>query len=424
MIKFIIRGLLRDRHRSLFPFLIVTIGVWIAVFMQAYMNGVLSDMVDYNARYATGHVKVMSRAYAENADQLPNDLALTGVSNLMQRLQQEYPDMTWVRRIQFGGLLDIPDENGETRAQCMVIGMGVDLLSPSSSEINTLNIANSLVSGRMPREAGEILISVDMAEKLGVQPGDVATLLSSSMYGSMVIYNFSVVGTLRFGVQMMDRGAMIADVTDVQAALDMQDATGEIIGYLPNRVYDDLTCQNIVHKFNTEYERDTSEYAPVMGTLKELSNLSGYLDMASSFSSIIVAVFMLVMSVVLWNAGLLGGLRRYGEVGVRLAIGENKSHIFRTMIYESMAIGLFGSIAGTVFGLGCAYWMQVKGLDISNLMKNVNMMIPTIFRARITPATYYIGFFPGLLATVLGTALAGIGIYRRQTASLFKELEA
>jgi len=89
-----------------------------------------------------------------------------------------------------------------------------------------------------------------------------------------------------------------------------------------------------------------------------------------------------------------------------------------------MAIGLFGSIAGTVFGLGCAYWMQVKGLDISNLMKNVNMMIPTIFRARITPATYYIGFFPGLLATVLGTALAGIGIYRRQTASLFKELEA
>jgi len=28
-----------------------------------------------------------------------------------------------------------------------------------------------------------------------------------------------------------------------------------------------------------------------------------------------------------------------------------------------------------------------------------------------------------LLATVIGTMLAGIGIYRRQTASLFKELE-
>jgi putative ABC transport system permease protein len=31
---------------------------------------------------------------------------------------------------------------------------------------------------------------------------------------------------------------------------------------------------------------------------------------------------------------------------------------------------------------------------------------------------------PGLLSTVIGTMLSGVGIYRRQTAKLFKELEA
>jgi putative ABC transport system permease protein len=57
-------------------------------------------------------------------------------------------------------------------------------------------------------------------------------------------------------------------------------------------------------------------------------------------------------------------------------------------------------------------------------MKNATMMVPAIFRAQITPTTYYIGFIPGLFSTILGTALSGYGIFKRNTARLFKELEA
>ena len=51
------------------------------------------------------------------------------------------------------------------------------------------------------------------------------------------------------------------------------------------------------------------------------------------------------------------------------------------------------------------------------------MMLPNVVRARITPFTFVIGFLPGMLATFLGTAISGIGIYKRQTSELFKELE-
>lgn len=423
MIKYIIKGLLRDHHRSLFPIIMVTIGVFITVFFQAFMGGILTEMVDSTARFSSGHVKIMSRAYAENEDQVPNDLALTGVDVIMRDLKAEYPDMTWVKRIKYGGLLDIPDEKGETRAQGTVAGMGVDLLSPGSPEIKTLNIAKSIVSGRMPEKSGEILISDDMAKELDISLGDYATLISSGMFGSMAIYNFQVVGTVKFGIPMMDRGAMIADIRDIQQALNMENAAGEILGYLPQGVYNDEACAEIVEKFNARYADNDSEYAPVMGKLKELSNLSDYLALANNMASTIAILFVIIMSIVLWNSGLLGGLRRYGEVGLRLAIGERKGHIYSSLLYESVAIGLVGSIIGTAIGLVAAYWMQTKGWDFSGAMKNVNMMIPLVFRAKITSATYYIGFFPGLIATVLGTALAGIGIYRRQTASLFKELE-
>ncbi len=423
MIRFIINGLLRDHHRSLFPIIIVSIGVWITVFMQAYLTGVLGDMVDTTARFSTGHVKIMSRAFAENKDQIPNDLALMGVEQIMADMQSEYPEMTWVKRISFGGLLDIPNSDGETRSQAPVMGIGIDLLSPGSTEIHTMNVTKSVVRGRMPSKPGEILISDLLAEKLDVNLGDAATLLSSTMYGSMTMHNFIIVGTIKFGIMAMDRGAIILDVNDVQLALNMEDAAGGILGYLPNRIYDDNTAREIVERFNQKYENVDDEFAPVMGKLVELSSLGDYLNYAGSVTGIMVLIFVVIMSIVLWNAGLLGGLRRYGEVGIRLAIGEPKGHIYRSLIYESIFIGLVGSVIGTGLGLGCAYWLQVKGLDISAFMKSSNMMMPNIFRAAITEETYYIGFYPGLFSTVLGTMLSGVGIYKRQTAQLFKELE-
>ena len=44
-------------------------------------------------------------------------------------------------------------------------------------------------------------------------------------------------------------------------------------------------------------------------------------------------------------------------------------------------------------------------------MKSSKMMIPSVFRANITTPAYYLGFIPGLISVVLGTALSGIGAH-------------
>ena len=87
MIKFLIKGILRDRSRSLFPVLMVSAGVFLTVLLYSWIQGVVEDMVDVNARFDTGHVKIMTRAYKESADQIPNYLALLGVDNLLEQLQ-------------------------------------------------------------------------------------------------------------------------------------------------------------------------------------------------------------------------------------------------------------------------------------------------------------------------------------------------
>jgi putative ABC transport system permease protein len=205
-------------------------------------------------------------------------------------------------------------------------------------------------------------------------------------------------------------------------ALDMEGAASEVLGYFKTNRYDKELAIDVVSRFIPGSNTD-DQFSPVMITLRDQNGLSGMVDYMDMVTGIVIFIFVLAMSLVLWNAGLLGGLRRYGEVGVRLAMGESKGHVYRSLLAESVLIGLIGSVIGTAAGLILSYWTQNNGIDVSGFMKNASMMMPGVFRTEVTTTAFYVGFVPGLFATVIGTALAGIGIYKRKTAQLFKELE-
>jgi putative ABC transport system permease protein len=222
----------------------------------------------------------------------------------------------------------------------------------------------------------------------------------------------------------MDTGAMLADISDVQYALDMADASGEILGFFPKMLFDEQAALALKTDFNATFTKAEDEFSPTMITILDQNGLGEYLALAKSWVGMFVVMFIGIMSIVIWNAGLMSGIRRYGEVGVRLAIGEPKGHVYGSLLVESLMIAIVGSTVGTTVGLGVSYLLQEVGLDVSAMMQGATMMMSNVMRARVTPAAAVIGFVPGLVGTVLGTMMAGIGIFRRQTARLFKELEA
>jgi len=198
MIKFLLKGLIRDKSRSRLPVIVVALGVMLTVLLHAYLKGFMGDTIEMNARFSYGHVRVMTKAYAENMNQVPNDMALLGAGKLLTGLRNQFPEMEWAQRIQFGGLIDAPDENGETKAQGPALGIGLDLLSAGIRESERLDLSKSIVRGKMPEKRGEVLISEAFSVKLKVNPGEKITLIGSTMNGSMTIYNFIISGTLSF----------------------------------------------------------------------------------------------------------------------------------------------------------------------------------------------------------------------------------
>jgi len=420
MLLFLAKGLFRDRSRSLFPLLTVAIGVSLVVLLDAYQRGAMSGMFRAMSSFVTGHLRVTTRAYSKAGADASNELALLGVDSIMAGLRHDFPEVTWTPRTRFGGLVDVPDPTGNTRVQSPAAGLAIDL-SETSPEREILRLEKSLASGRLPSQPGELLLSDDFARRLGLKLGDRLTLVSSTMNGSVATWNFVLSGTVRFGVSAMDRAAMVADLKDIQQALDMEDAADEVLGFLPRDQYDDKLASRLAAQYNAGHASE-DEYAPQMETMRTASGLGSMFSLLDWAAALILIIFIVAMSVVLWNAGLMGSLRRYGEIGVRLAIGESKGAVYRSLLAEAFLVGLVGAAIGTAIGLGVSLYLQEVGFNIAGMMRNSTMVIDDVIRARIAPTSYVIGFLPGLLATFLGAAISGLGVYKRQTAILAKEL--
>ena len=426
MINFLLKGIIRDKSRSLFPIIIVALSVAMIIFFQGFMTGIMNGFFKGTSVVSTGHVKIMTRAYNEESQLLPNDLALVETDDLLVQLNQEYSDYFWTPRINFAGLLDVPDENGETLAQSPVFVVGIDIFSPHSRQIEIWELERKLLKGNLPQKANEVLLSTRLSKRLNLNPGEIVTFIGSTMHGAFTTFNFTVVGIFSLNMGPVDKEMMLLDISGARLALDMENAASEILGYSHSLYFKDPATVDLREEYNFSHSDSTDIFSPMMLALRDSNQMGTMVDMNNAIMLIILSVFMIIVMIVLWNMGLMSGLRRYGEIGMRLAIGESKGQVYRAMVSEALIIGFIGTIFGTIIGLGLTYYLQEVGLDYTKALESLsstNIILPNVFYAKVTPDLFYIGFLPGVLATVLGTMLAGRAIYKREMAQLFKELE-
>jgi len=484
VIRFLAKGLIRDRSRSLFPLLAIIITVTLVIFGIGFMEGAMNNLLQSTAVISSGHVKVVTKAYKKESTQLPNDLALFDTKNIIQTLSDMYPDYFWTPRITFGGLLDIPDEMGETKEQAPVFALGLDFFSERSRQVEIWELEKYLISGRLPKDIDDALVSTKLAKQLSVSVGSSVTLIGSTMDNAFTTYNFNIVGTFDLNKGQADRQMMLVDISGARQALDMTDAASEIFGFHNSLYYNDEEAVTIRKHFNLTYSdsiaqilrneesydalsymagwnkisnvekrnlprqrtnalsdnqmydnaeewedlsvEDPAIFTPIMIALRDSNQLASMVDFSNVAMGVMAGIFLVIVMIVLWNMGLMNGLRRYGEFGLRLAIGESKGQVYRSMISEAVLIGFVGTLVGTILGVSLTYYVQEFGIDYSEALNQIStgtLVMTNVFYAKVTPELYYIGFIPGVLATVLGTMLAGLAIYKREMSQLFKELE-
>jgi putative ABC transport system permease protein len=432
MIRWILQGILRDKNRSLFPFLVVTAGVALVVFTVGFMEGVFMGMIDTTANLDTGHLRLVNKPFYDEEHLNPMDRALTAQNEIRNWLKENSdPKIKWAPRIRWGAIADVPDENGETKSQTPIIGMALDLLSPDSEEIGRLDLSNSLVEGNVPRGPKEILLGYELARTLDVGLGQTITLLGQTFDGGLATDNYKVAGLVRFGVFAMDKKMALIDLKDAQDSFYMEDTVTDWLGFLPSHVSSKeyKTFKNeLQSRLNTLKLHPPDDWAkddvPIVLSVLEQRNLDNLTGVFEMVKKIFVGIIVLLMVLVLWNAGLLNGIHRYGEFGLLLAMGQTHRKLVWMMGVEALSIGILGSLAGCLIGGGVVYYLQEVGINMGDAFAQTGMMMNDIMRGRVTAESFLLGVGPGIIASVLGSLFASVALFQRSEANLFRELEA
>ncbi|MCH8208698.1 MAG: ABC transporter permease [Nitrospinae bacterium] len=432
MTRWLLIGLFRDKTRSLFPFLVVTVGVALVITLVGFMEGVFMGMVDMTAKLDTGHLRFVNKPFYDEEHLIPMDRALADQEKTLKWLKENSdPEIAWAPRIRWGAILDVPDENGETKTQTPVIGMAIDLLSKNSTEVGRLDLERSIVEGRAPVKSGEMLVGYKLAEALELKPGDTLTLIGQTFDGGLATDNYIAVGFIRFGVFAMDKRMALIDLADAQKTFYMEGMVTDWLGFLPPHVgykkfrlmQEDIN-KRIAGLRNNPPEDWAKDDVPIILSILDQRNIGVITDKFEMVRGIIVGVFLFLMALVLWNAGILNVIHRYGEMGLRLAMGETHFQLLLSLVKEAVLIGTLGVLAGCLTGGALTYYLQEVGINMGDAFAKTGLMMNDVVRGRVSLEGFITGIIPGMTASVLGTLIAGFAIFKRSTANLFRELES
>jgi putative ABC transport system permease protein len=432
MIRWLLKGIWRDKTRSLFPFLVITVGVTLLIYLLGFMEGMFAGMIDITAHLDTGHLRFVNKPFYDEEHLNPLDRALAGQKETLQWLRQNGdPRIEWSPRIRWGAIMDVPDEKGETKSQTPVIGMAIEMLDKGSAERERLDLEKSVIEGVVPSNAKEMLVGYKLAEALGLSLGDRVTLLGQNFDGGMATDNYKVVGFVKFGLAAMDKKMAFIDLADAQQTFYMEDMVTDFLGFLPMNVgykeYDQLK-QGIMSHLSALKQNPPGEWAsdddPLILSVLDQRNMRVLSEQFELVDDVVIGVFAFLMVLVLWNAGLLNGVHRYGEMGLLLALGETHKKLIGLMALEAFTVGLLGSAAGCMIGGGVVYYLQEVGISTHGISETSGMMMSDIIRARVSLNAFVFAVIPGITASVVGNLIANLAIFQRSEANLFRELEA
>ncbi|HPN56277.1 MAG TPA: FtsX-like permease family protein, partial [Candidatus Omnitrophota bacterium] len=230
--------------------------------------------------------------------------------------------------------------------------------------------------------------------------------------GSIAAGAFHILGLLDTGVEEIDKGVVLLPLKATQSLFVMDDGISEIAVRLKTA----SQAKPIAHDLARNLPSAKLEILPWQDVSPMMEQ---WIEFDNAFIWIIVIVVMIVVAIGILNTVLMGVLERTREFGILLALGTNHKQIIAMVAWESLFLGLVGSLAGLIIGSSSSLYFSTAGIDLSLFTSAMNSFYMDAF---IYPVLH-----PGYVAVsvilVLGTSMI-VSIYPAWHAAHLKPVDA
>ncbi len=386
------RGTWRHRTRSLLTAAMVALGVALLVMGLTWVTGIFGGMMEESASIA-GHVRIVTQEYSAQ-EQLAPLYENIEPSDPLVELLSKHPDVVAAMpRIMTGVTVTVGEEIGDVFAGA--VG------APESYYRDRLQAMDELIEGRWFENEDELVMGHRVVRQVDAQLGDEVVLLGMTQDGSMSPAMGTLVGILHAGSSFFDQQVFLP-LEELRWITDIPEGTIEILVF--GERYQDAPA----------LARSLRELPELEGMAVEAwierepyGGLAGFMEQVQG---ILVFAIVLLAALGILNTMMMSVLERTSEIGVLRAMGLGRLGVVWIFIVEAIIIAGLGGLAGIVLGIGPAWLLHARGVEIGDVATTLAADLPvtaTVY-GELTAGVVLGSFLLGLLAAFIGSVIPSI----------------
>jgi len=376
------KNIWRNKLRSLIVIAATTIGVAAGTFSAALMFGVATQKINASISNEVSHIQIHNPNFRENYE---FQYTLPEAEKMIKKIAQ----LPEVKSVAPRTII-----TGMVMSAAASTGIKLNGIDPEIEKMTTT--LYSKIADTCGVYFGEslhnpIVISRKLADKLNVRLKSKLILRFQSADGSLIEGAFKICGIYRTSNGMFDELNVFIRQSDL----------GSLIGNVPVHeiailLHNDRQTTEVIATLKKLYP--SMDILSWKELLPEIGMITAMLGMMNYF---ILGIILAALAFGIVNTMLMIVLERTRELGMLMAVGMNKSGLFRMIMLESIFLSLCGGIAGMIISTFMIWLTSRTGIDLSSFSKGFESLgFDPVMYPEIRPAFY--------LGTVLMVIITGI----------------
>ena len=359
------RNVWRHGKRTALTIVTMAFGLGLYIGMDSMLKGMDRGGLDNIVNLSDSAVRVTTAKYEEERGSYPMDYGIEDPAALEAAILQDPRVVAVGTRTRFVGSMS----NGTDAIP--VLAVAVD--PAADAKVFTLP---EFVTGAWFGDGGErqIVLGGGLAADLGLKIGDWVTLAARTRFEARNADDFRIVGLIDCTEPGINNSGVYVSFDDAEDFLELEGLRTEVVVKMEHRVnLKDAMADSDALAARIE-AANPSLSAQSFGEVGRQ-----FLELAKAKSKgvgMIIVVIMLISGVGIANTILMSVYSRVREIGVLRAFGFTPREISRLFLIEGGIIGLVGSLAGMVVGLGFDLYMIFVGFPLESIFKGADLGMP------------------------------------------------
>jgi ABC-type lipoprotein release transport system permease subunit len=401
ILKMSFRDLGRNRRRSFFSALAVSVGLAILMLLASVIQGEMGSAIESAIRLQSGHIQVRAASYNENKSSLKWEELVLNPDQVAAQIAAIPQVKAATPRLFASGFLSAGTESAGVRIY------GIDPPSAANDPFREGMLSGSYLTAD---DSAGVLIGKPTADRLHLKAGDNVSLSVNTANGTVEEQTFIVRGIYSTGTFGFDNATVFLPLIKAQAITQTQNHASTIFVVLK----DTATTDSVVAALKGSNLK--------VLTWKDLNSLIvDFETTANSYIGILYLIILAITASVIVNTLIMSVYERTREIGVLSAIGMRGGRIMSLFLVESALLAVGGVLMGVILGVLAVYLFNINGFYIGKMGLTGMLVTDTIF-ARLTldntinlaTMTFIVTILAGLYPAIMAYRLQPVEALRAE----------